>query len=350
MHGASFIRPGAVAEFRLALLNDWQHGFPLVREPFAAIATALGCPTSQVLEAYRAWKASGSLSRIGGVFGAGAGGAGLLAAMAVPPQRLEAVAAIVSAHPGVNHNYERENHHNLWFVVNGPDANAVAQAMADIEAATGLGALQMRMQRAYRIDLGFDMREGRQTTRHARSRAPVSEPVPVPDDEWPLAALVEDGLPLIERPFDAWAEALSRSPDEVMDVLERWLAQGTLRRFGTVVRHQELGYAANAMTVFDVPDGQVDACGAALAREGRVTLAYRRERAPGWHYNLYCMVHGQDRGDVRQVLAELMPRCGLAALPHAVLFSVRRFKQVGARRFRGVSAVHSLHEVLHAVA
>ena len=152
--------------------------------------------------------------------------------------------------------------------------------------------------------------------------------------EWALAALVEDGLPLIERPFDAWAQALNRTPESVVATLQQWLAAGTLKRFGAVVRHHEMGFTANAMTVFDVPDALVDGCGAALASQRGVTLCYRRERAPGWPYNLYCMVHGRDRASVRAVLDDIIPRSGLEEHPRAVLFSRRRFKQVGARRFR----------------
>ena len=88
------------------------------------------------------------------------------------------------------------------------------------------------------------------------------------------------------------------------------------------------------MTVFDVPDALVDACGMALAREVGVTLAYRRERAPGWPYNLYCMVHGRDRDSVRAVLERAIPGCGLQDHARAMLFSRKRFKQIGGRRFR----------------
>ena len=165
-------------------------------------------------------------------------------------------------------------------------------------------------------------------------RAAPAHSVPITDDERPLAALVEAGLPLVPRPYDDWAEQLGASASDVLATLERWLRQGTLRRFGAVVRHHELGFDANAMTVFDVPDALVDGCGAALAQEPGVTLAYRRERAPGWPYNLYCMVHGRDRAAVAEVLDAAITRCGLEDHPRAVLFSRRRFKQTGARRFR----------------
>ena len=115
--------------------------------------------------------------------------------------------------------------------------------------------------------------------------------------------------------------------------LQQWLHTGVLSRFGVVVRHHELGFAANAMTVLDVPDDEVDAAGRALAAQPGVTLAYRRARAPGWRYNLYCMVHGAHRQAVEQVVASALERSGLAHQPHAVLFSRRRFKQTGGRRF-----------------
>ena len=77
--------------------------------------------------------------------------------------------------------------------------------------------------------------------------------------------------------------------------------------------------------------------GEALAREIGVTLAYRRERGSAWPYNLYCMVHGRDRAAVLEVINRALQRCGLARYPHEVLFSCRRFKQTGPRRFRALT-------------
>lgn len=335
----------------LALLNPWQRNFPLVREPFAHIAATLGLTTDEVLAGYAQLQQEGALSRIGGVFAGNAGGAALLAAMAVPPERLDAAAAVVSSHPGVNHNYQREHHNNLWFVMTGQDDAAVRAAMRSLEEATGLPALQLRMQRAYRIDLGFDLRERTAPAPMAAAR----EATPVLDADRPLAALLEDGLPLLPRPYDAWAQTLGRTTESVQETLQQWLDQGTVRRIGTIVRHHELGFDANAMTVFNVPDAQVDACGEALARERGVTLAYRRERAEGWPYNLYCMVHGRDREAVREVIARAIALVDLAQYPHEVLFSCRRFKQTGPRRFRALPENPALGtattpEVLDAVA
>jgi hypothetical protein len=95
------------------------------------------------------------------------------------------------------------------------------------------------------------------------------------------------------------------------------------------VRHRRLGFEANAMAVWDVPDERAGALGRALAREGPVTLCYRRARAlPDWPYNLYCMVHGRSRDRVREEISRLQ---AALAYPSAVLFSKRCFAQRAAR-------------------
>lgn len=241
---------------------------------------------------------------------------------------------MVSAHPGVNHNYEREHHYNLWFVMTGRDAVAVEEAMRSLESATGLIALRLPMVRPYRIDLSFDLRGESATAPVRRTTGGEARTLTGPD--LALAALVEAGLPLVARPYDVWAAELGRDTPWVLRRLDEWLRTGVMRRFGNIVRHHELGFAANAMTVFDVPADGVDTLGQALAAEHGVTLAYQRQRAEGWPYNLYCMVHGRDRDTVREALARIMARTGLGAYPHAVLFSTRRFKQTGARRFRAL--------------
>jgi DNA-binding Lrp family transcriptional regulator len=94
-----------------------------------------------------------------------------------------------------------------------------------------------------------------------------------------------------------------------------------------VVRHHELGYRANAMVVFDVPDAEVDRIGGQLAAEAGVTLCYRRSRSlPHWPYNLYCMVHGRSRAEAQPViegLGELAGGCGHGAVLDAPLQAVR---------------------------
>ena len=316
------------------LLNDWQRDFPLETAPFDAIARSCCSDADTVLSTYRTLMTEGSISRIGGVWGAGAGGAAMLCALAVPPERLAHVADIVNALEGVNHNYEREHHYNLWFVVTGLDQVDIHTQVDQIETQSGLTALRLPMVRPYRIDLGFDLR---QTLTQAHPGEPCSRThrrVPaVLSEERPLATLVEAGLPLTTHPYRAWAHQLAWTETQVLDTLRRWQRQGTLRRFGAIVRHHDLGIRANAMTVLDVPDAEVDAAGRRMASQPGITLCYRRQRHPNWPFNLYFMVHGQCRDAVQQAIDTAVNQAGIAHLPRQSLFSGQRFKQTGGRYF-----------------
>jgi DNA-binding Lrp family transcriptional regulator len=313
------------------LLNDWQRGFPLTRRPFLRIAKTQGTTETKVIDTCVRLLARGVVSRIGGIWAPGAGGTALLCAMAVPPDRLPTVANLVNAHPGVNHNYEREHALNLWFVVTGADQARLDQTLAQIKRDTALPVLRMKMVRPYHIDLGFDLNNAPRQRTHA---IPLTHRAPrVQTEHRPLAALLEAGLPLVPEPFDPWAITLDCATDDVLYRLQAWLDAGTLRRIGLIVRHHEVGFTANAMTVFDIPDPEVDTVGQRLAAQPGITLCYRRERAPGWRYNLYCMVHGRSRGETLQLLHAAITAADLDGWPREVLFSRLRFKQTGARYF-----------------
>jgi len=139
------------------LLNDFQRDFPLGPRPYAVLAERLGVSEPDVLAALARLQEQGAISRVGPVFRPNRVGASTLAAMAVPAERLEAVAALVSAYPEVNHNYERTHRYNLWFVVTATDRTRLDGVLADIEARSGLPVLDLPLQEDYHIDLGFEL-------------------------------------------------------------------------------------------------------------------------------------------------------------------------------------------------
>ncbi|MEA3276986.1 MAG: Lrp/AsnC family transcriptional regulator [Pseudomonadota bacterium] len=139
------------------LLNDFQNGFPLSPRPYADMAEALGIGEAEVISRLRNLTDRGAISRVGPVFRPKRVGTSTLAAMAVPPDRLEEVAAVVSGYQEVNHNYEREHDFNLWFVLTGEDERHLSRVMGDISQRTGLTVLDLPMLAEYHIDLGFPL-------------------------------------------------------------------------------------------------------------------------------------------------------------------------------------------------
>lgn len=155
-----------------------------------------------------------------------------------------------------------------------------------------------------------------------------------------LVREIQDGLPLTHRPFAEVGRRLGMPEQEVVARLRGLAENGDIRRLGVVVRHRELGYRANAMVVWDVPDERVGELGPLIGRQPFVNLCYRRpRRLPQWRYNLFCMIHGRSREGVLANLEQLIERCGLHGIPHEALFSGRRFKQRGARYGASSSAV-----------
>jgi DNA-binding Lrp family transcriptional regulator len=314
-------------EFRL--LNDFQRDFPLCPAPFAELAARLGVREKVVLGSLEKLRREGKISRVGAVFAPKRIGASTLAAMAVPPEQLAAVADAVNRFPEVNHNYEREHRYNLWFVVTAASEGRLQATLAAIEQAAGHPLLALPLLEEYHIDLGFDL--GGERGKASAAARVVTPAQPVGEADRRLLGVLQEGLPLFIRPFQLIAERIGASEGEVLGRIGRWLEEGAIKRFGVVVRHHELGFRANAMLVHDIPDDEVGAVGRALALEPAVTLCYRRPRRPGWPYNLFCMIHGRERDEVCTTIADLRQRHGLTGHAHDVLFSLTRYKQTGAR-------------------
>lgn len=152
---------------------------------------------------------------------------------------------------------------------------------------------------------------------------------------WGLLRLrqqLEQGLPLTPRPFQSLAERTGLSEQEVMNAITQWQSDGLIKRFGLVVKHRTLGYTANAMVVWNIPDEQVQALGKAMADVPFITLCYQRpRRLPDWPYNLFCMIHGTNRERVLAQLDSLIAEYSLQQFQHSVLFSNKAYRQRGGR-------------------
>lgn len=146
-----------------------------------------------------------------------------------------------------------------------------------------------------------------------------------------LIEVISQGLPLVSHPYAVIAEQLGCSETQVIEGINRIMMRGDMKRFGVVVRHRKLGYRANGMVVWDIPDARVTEIGHCIGQYSFVTLCYQRpRRLPEWPYNLFSMIHGQDRDAVIEQVGFIVRQCGLRDINHEILFSNRCFKQRGA--------------------
>jgi DNA-binding Lrp family transcriptional regulator len=137
------------------MLLERLHGdFPLTDAPFADVGAELGLTEADVIERLQRLLDGGQLTRFGPLYQIErAGGCFVLAAMAVPHERFDAVAARVNSFPEVAHNYEREHRLNMWFVIAAESAPAAEAVRARIEAKTGIEVIALPKEREYYLEL-----------------------------------------------------------------------------------------------------------------------------------------------------------------------------------------------------
>jgi DNA-binding Lrp family transcriptional regulator len=197
---------------------------------------------------------------------------------------------------------------------------------------TGLAVLDLRLERAYHIDLGFAL-NGCEGERAPGSRVrPTLHGTYVPQRlDRALAQTLSDGLPLVPQTFARAGEQLGCSEADVIGRLHVLVESGIVPRIGVIVRHRALGWRSNAMVVWDAPRDQADRAGEVLAEAPGINLCYRRTRYEReWPYSLYCMVHARSRDEAlaKLVIAEAL--AGLQGVPRQILFSTRCYRQTGA--------------------
>ncbi len=208
-----------------SLVDLWQRHFPLVERPFAVAGEAVGLDEAATIATFGRLLDSGVISRIGAVVRPHTVGASTLAAIRVPPQHLDRVAAIVSNEPFVSHNYIREHDINLWFVVTGPNAGTVSASIARIAERTGLPVLDLPLLEAYHLDLGFSLHGEK---KHGKRDIPQMK---APDyrhalRDRGLRAAIENGLPLVKRPYRDVGGQIGIDEGEVIGRLAQLTASG----------------------------------------------------------------------------------------------------------------------------
>lgn len=146
-----------LSQLQMQLLNDFQSEFPLSPTPYKEIADAVGISETEVLELLTELNQAQYISRIGSIISPNRIGVSTLVAMAIPAEHLSHVAGIVNQYVEVNHNYERENHYNLWFVLIAKDNTHLLSVISKIEAEAGYNAMNLPLLADYYINLGFEI-------------------------------------------------------------------------------------------------------------------------------------------------------------------------------------------------
>ena len=304
-----------MTELEQLLLSVVQDAFPLEERPYLVLAEQLASDEQSVFAAVENLRQSGIIRRIGGVYDSKAlGFISRLCAGNVPESALDAFAAAVNKIPAITHNYMRSHEYNVWFTVIAQSEAEIQKIVDDVCAKTEL----------HNVHILSATKKFKINTVMGGSAAPVirkntcvrSKPMAGADRA--RIRIACDDIPHTLTPFKDWGVSC--------DELREDLALKRMRRFGAILRHQEAGFAYNAMVCFNAANG-----GDILAQKPYISHCYERPAFEGFPYTLYAMMHAQSTEELDRQIKEAAESIGNP--DYVVLHSVRELKKSSFRFF-----------------
>ncbi|MEK6577482.1 MAG: AsnC family transcriptional regulator [Nitrospirota bacterium] len=316
------------------LLNILQSEFPLSERPFREIAERLDTSETEVIERITRLKDERIIRQISAIFDTQAlGYKSSLVAAKIDPSEVDNAASIINQHPGVSHNYLRNNEYNLWFTIAVPPKSRFG-----LEGTIGIlkdkaGAEEMRLLptlRLFKIGVRFDMSGEEDLTSRSSdgiySRRPEKDMVPMLTDREILVIRgLQKDIPVTPSPFDLLAGEAGVDTPTLLDYARGFIAQGRMRRFAAVLHHRRAGFRANAMGVWVLPERDIEETGRRMAAFSAVSHCYQRPSYPDWPYNIFTMVHGRTVEDCEGILARMSDETGIRE--RSALYSAKEYKK-----------------------
>jgi len=321
------------------LLDIIQDAFPLEECPYQVLAGQLGSDEQSVFDAVENLRMSGVIRRIGGVYDSKA--LGFISRLcAGKVSDIDKFADAVNEIPAITHNYVRSHEYNVWFTVIAESEYEIRKIVDGLCTSTDLhdvhilsvtkkfkintvmGAGAPVDSRQLTVDSGVILSEARNSDLSLRKQSPAGI---LSDSDRARIRVACTDIPHTLTPFKDWGVSCEELRDD--------LAQKRMRRFGAILRHQEAGFAYNAMVCFGLDERREtkDERGWALAKKPYVSHCYERPVFEGFPYSLYAMMHARSAEDLECYIKDAAASIGNPE--YVVLHSVKELKKTSFRFF-----------------
>ncbi len=320
-----------------SLLTEVQKRFPIDHRPFQILGEKLGISEQECLERVGRLKKDKVIRQLSAIFDTRAlGYQSTLAAMKVDEQRVDEAAEVINRHPGVSHNYKRNDPFNIWFTVAVPPGDSLERVVQILHAlAKAEETIILPTLRLYKIGVKLDL-TGQESALEAQEdiyneqRRNAAKP-PLTEQDIRLIRVMQEDLPMLEIPYAVWAEQAETTEEEFFAWARKMEHLGYMRRFAAILHHRNAGFKANAMVVWELPQEQVDAAGEQMALFREVSHCYRRPVYPNWPYPLFTMIHAETHSACMDVVKRIEEKAG--TFPHKSLFSTKEYKKIRVKYF-----------------
>jgi len=317
------------------LLNEIQWTFPLVTRPFDAIAKKFDTTPEIIKEKLNNLKEIGVLRQLSAIFDTRKlGYTSSLVAMEIEHDKLDYVASQINRHPGVSHNYERDHQFNLWFTLAVPPGADLNSELEKFNVLKGIKKVRMLPTlQLFKIGVKLDMVDDKK-----HEVAPTEEKKeiknikfePTEEDKDFIRELQKD-MEIIDEPFVNAAKNLGITEDELFSKMKHYESMGVLRRFAAILRHRQVGFTANGMIVWKVPEDRITSVGETLGSFPQVSHCYERPTYDDWPYNVFSMIHCKTHDEAYEVAKIIQDQIDVNE--YKILFSSREFKKTRVEYF-----------------
>lgn len=332
------------------LLNLVQSRFPLAERPYLEMARELGTTEDDVIERVAYQKKRNVIRSISAIFDTRRlGYKTTLVAFRLPPGKLDKGAHHINKHPGVSHNYARNGTYNLWFTIAVPPYQDLNEVIGRLAQETGAEISRiMPTIKFFKIGVNFDMvknegaayeyyspdgygRKGSAQEKKPELNDDWNKAVPVSERDIEIIRELQEDLPLEQRPFDAMAERLGMTVQQLFDWAAEAQERQIMRRYSAVLYHRKAGFKANAMAVWRVPEGREVEIGLKMAESPWVSHCYQRPTFPDWPYSHFTMIHATEKDTCEDVARQIAEYVGVD--DYQMLYSTREYKKTRVRYF-----------------
>jgi len=317
------------------ILNEIQWTFPLVSKPFHEIAKKFGVSVDVIKERLIHLKKIGVLRQLSAIFDTRRlGYKSSLVAMEIEPDKLDFVAHQINRHPGVSHNYERNHQFNLWFTLAVPPGSDLKSEVDKFTKLDGIKKTRMLPTiKLFKIGVKLDMVDDKKhEIKPSEEKKKINNVkfVVTEEDKQFIRELQKD-MEIIDRPFLKSAQTLGISEEQLFEKIKYYEEIGVMRRFAAILRHRDVGFTANGMIVWTVPEDRIEQVGEKLGAFPQVSHCYQRPVYPDWPYNVFSMIHCKSKDEAEDVAKIIQNQINVD--DYMILFSAREFKKTRVEYF-----------------
>jgi siroheme decarboxylase len=140
---------------------------------------------------------------------------------------------------------------------------------------------------------------------------------------------MQENLPLVAQPYKLIAQELGIKEEELLEKIKEFCDNGIIRRFGATLNHRNIGFIANAMVVWIVPERRIKEVSDIMIQFPQVSHCYQRPTFENWPYNIFTMVHGESKEKCEKVINEIITRTNIDK--YTILYSTKELKKSSMR-------------------